>query len=703
MEFLGNLNVVSHSEYDIYKFEVIWRQNIEGFKDVKCVGDNCEAVYDAFIKRHRKFLETRHRMYTSFDVSAQEFNDANAAYLASKELNPEYSSALESQAHFFAREWIKTTSLWPIFYMDVMPVLHSDYFSLLHLICQRENLIEGAADKWMHLPPRDVTCHTSANWFSSVKLPSRVDAMATMLPKLEKFMAAGVRSLREKHKWAPNVDTPTIKFIFDSRRSVTRLGIHSIGGVPAIHPFDILYDLFEWDNIDQNNPLKNPSTKDKWGWVASLSYKISTWIIYDIVADYIVKTNSDLVVFIADNHALAISWFFGKMGTGLCKKNIQFVFVDAEPDTGTGYALPQPQGTPSPMSDIISIEAFYFIHYHEIFRANGRSPTVMDRGGGAQSPPTVINKMTAQGSPLYFRLLDLRRRVFEHPLLHEVLVETPEDATYNANKIRELSEIDKVTPTGAKLRFIIAAPGTGKTTYLKTKRNYAKVSRDDIRNEIHFGGLSILDRSEQLKPIIEAMIKAELIDRKTQEVVLNTFWKDIRSILNEPVSEYVDKRREGIIEDLLSRNYKVMVDTLGELILPNYTSYYSDNCWKLKRNPRPPFDVSKWFGYNCKMIFIYLSSMQTFNQQVFRYMKEKRLTRFYKWFRFYKNIWDGVYSAKFKNKIKVVAYDSRNKYYAVADAGHINKREILNFLADNSHDDTFVSFIKKNYGFVARN
>jgi len=376
-------------------------------------------------------------------------------------LSPNGKSAWEKLSDiifYLHRREIDYAIRWPINYMDVFPFSFEDYRDISKTLCTRDTL---CIKNRINLITSPHVCQKE-----SKIIPFKFVNKRRIINNLKKFVQEIVQDI--VYDYAHNTtSTPKLTFIFTGDRVIKPKN------VDGIHVFDLMYKYLDWNTNDTT-----PTTTRVINQIKYLNYKIAKWITYDVLHGVINNTMCDLTIYLADDYLSSLSYFFTRLGSSLCTREVYFEFpAPIEEAAEEPYMLiGQPSQNRIPIADIISAQAYYFKWNHEIYRTN------VDVVGF--DPPQLM-KDSCHVSPeltLYSQMNALREAVFANVIEGEL----------------GYPEIPTPSTPGHDYKFIFAAPGTGKSTYMKANCNNSfNIDLDSLLAYLTINGTTIAEHMER--------------------------------------------------------------------------------------------------------------------------------------------------------------------------------------------------------------
>lgn len=387
------------------------------------------------------------------------------------------------------------------------------------------------------------------------------------------------------------------RFIFSGQRTI-RPAPQPLG---SLHIHDLLYSFCHWAELDKKPNDKVGSQIDK---LKYLCWKNSQNLCYDILHHVILSAHCSLNITLSDSSSQSLSYFFVRLGTPpasqthrrrLCEMDVYFHFENGEHQPHARLYTPPQYNLP--INDIQGVLAFYFKYCHEIYRRNLDS---------ADEPPIIMGAATtSKPNELFEKMSAECERILGRQLPQFSKVEIPPLGTAGAGPIQ----------------FIIAPPGTGKSTYIGAKCTGVKINLDDTFVATKYDGKTPLEiKAERLAefafnsayPRLNALLYNTLACILHQ-VLIGTYIGPVYVERNEIIKQNAQNSIDTCVEEVgIGMTYRPLFDAnthnaCGDLIAP--------------RSVDPI--------YSGKMIYIHLDPKKQYFQILNRSLYEGRVVRYY--------------------------------------------------------------------------
>jgi hypothetical protein len=441
------------------------------------------------------------------------------------------------------------------------------------------------------------------------------------------------------------------RFIFSGQRTI-RLAPQPLG---SLHIHNLLYDYCNWGELDKIPNGKAKSIIDK---IKYLCWKNSQQLCYDILHHVILSAQCSLNIILSDSSSQSLSYFFVRLGTPpagqthrrrLCEMDVYFHFENGEHKPHPRLYTPPQYDLP--INDTQGVLAFYFKYCHEIYRRNldsGEEPPIIMSGATTTEPNELFEKMSAE----YAKIL----RPF--PPASKVVI--PPAGTAGAGPIQ----------------FIVAPPGTGKSTYIGAKCTGVKINQDAMFVATTFDGKTPAEmKAERLAEFTFNSSYSRL-----NLLFYNTLTASVHEgLLNTYIGGVYDERNK-----IIRHNAKNHIDTCVEEvgIGMTYRPLYSRGTHNACGDLITPRDVDPI--YSGKMIFIHLDPKKQYYQILNRSLYEGRVIRFYKMLAFNDTVFSRI-PRRYRENMEI--YESTNAR---------ELRKITQYYDDK--DPAFRSFLADYFG-----
>lgn len=657
---------------------------------VKAVLDGYKGnthIVRAFKNYYTKYAEARYLYFELQETWNMREEMQNIKNSFQEPEDQEHIKTLESILHFELRDQVDFAVRFPIYYMDVHPEAEEDMSSLYDMMCGRDkyaDTLDRAGFKVPRIPGNaskfGVKCNGDA-------INKRIN---DSLVKYEKDQAGFIfRSLGSLPR-----GISSFRFIFDGRRKPEKLRFPDN---THLHLFKFLY-LLDWKDVNVPDEFAAEYSQ-----VSYINRKIGKWLFDDVIyylIEHIVQKGlkTDLKIFISHDGLGESSYFFTRLGKMLCKSNVTFEFNDVPLELQgiqTVGNILEGKVIQYDMGDIQSVLAAYYETSHEIWRANvsdtKRVPTLLSK---EDKPPSIVNNMTPTGSPLYFKIMECFSECLN---LAEAISNEQLNTDLTSTFIEEFMKSIKVEKTNTpELKILVAGPGTGKSTYSnKYNIGYVILDLDYIQRNL---GTYEKDINERYMNAITKIIKSNISDDYPilQKVLIRTIFVNNKTKRFSKLEEMAIYCHSKLLDKCLEAGYNVCLETSG--IQVNKKNVY-DSCGNVS-SPESK-EVTEFYKkrctgktIKCKLVILYLPFINQYNQQLFRYLDEQRLIRYYSLYFKTLNIWQGPQNFE-RWDIDVFMYDKVN-LVKIVDKGIIDFKKNKDFIA-NIKDSVFKEFLRNNF------
>jgi hypothetical protein len=651
------------------------------------------------------------RYHHSLDTAAVDALGAQLDQFKKDPATADFTRGVATVMHVLKRMGTDSPYRWPIHYLDVYPALQDDWRTFLDHVMDRDRKIAEGAPAELAQPPSirlaeyslkgfhtnfDELCKTGTGNIGH-------DAARVCECKALTFVQECGETLLSELKDTGN----RLVFVFDPQREIKPI----LYKKPANHIyfFDLLYRFFGWAITEKHVSKYLPTVLN--------NLKIAKTLIYEIYLYVIPRAKSDLYVHFNDNAVTGISYLFVKLGASICTRNVEMVFngkIDDRSDPrkwnryeyrrASRVSMPMPKGIS--VADVISLEAFYFTYYHEIFRANHKKgekapPLVMAEGG------TVINELSQKDYGLFHKLCRLREEVAAYIKsiaggLPRVRQEDIDYAArdYYAKAIVGLTKVDK-----PKLTILAAPPGTGKSFYIKKyAKNIALVVSDDIGESYPLSGITrddiIRDYRDSSQGIFGLIDKSD-VPSEIKPVLKTTFYSDQRRILTKAHKELGIAAKEPLVTKLLNDNFNTLLEeselAVGGTNADNFPTAM-DSCGNIADiTTRVSFYVNLFPNVDYEIVMVYIHPIKEYNQQLARYLESNRLMRFYEIYHYNLGIWKNI-NETMKEHLSVISFGDNGEEYRFFSGMKINMDEVERYGEKYIFDGLFANFLSNISG-----
>lgn len=651
------------------------------------------------------------RYHHSLDTATVDALGAQLDQFKKDPATADFTRGVATVMHVLKRMGTDSPYRWPIHYLDVYPALQDDWRTFLDHVMDRDRKIAEGAPAELAQPPSirlaeyslkgfhtnfDELCKTGTGNIGH-------DAARVCECKALTFVQECGETLLSELKDTGN----RLVFVFDPQREIKPI----LYKKPANHIyfFDLLYRFFGWAITEKHVSKYLPTVLN--------NLKIAKTLIYEIYLYVIPRAKSDLYVHFNDNAVTGISYLFVKLGASICTRNVEMVFngkIDdrSDPRKWNRYeyrrvprvSMPMPKGVS--VADVISLEAFYFTYYHEIFRANHKKgekapPLVMAEGG------TVINELSQKDYGLFHKLCRLREEVAAYVQMLKKTGKIPKFTNKDADDalVNYLAPY-KNLPVVVRPKFTLlaAAPGTGKTSLTNLyKHNTAIIIGDDVRETYPVGGIT---RDEIISRYrdggIYKIVDTSDVPEEIKPTLKTTFYIEQYGLLMEPYKQLGTVVKKPAVDQMLQEGHNVLLESIDVLLGgPSAGDFpkVMDSCGEIDTSTdNIGFYANIIDKYDFEILMLYIHPIKEYNQQLARYLDANRLFRFYSIYHYTVGIWKDI-NPKWYPYIKIMAQgDGPNELYPFYADGQPNMLAVKEYSKKYFIDNLFASFLAKIFG-----
>lgn len=474
-----------------------------------------------------------------------------------------------------------------------------------------------------------------------------------------------------------------ITFHFDGRRIFAR-GLAPLG---HIHACDIYYEL-GWRDIhcaDTWAGLENVDSE--LAKVLTLRYRVYHDLVFDVIGHIIAESRGDIHIWLPDDRMDSISYMLVKAGRSLCTRDVRVTFEsnyetidqwDAAARAGK-HIIGFKGRAPIPVQDIHSVLAIYLLH-HEIYHAAADKDSTT-----TSAPPTYLpaENFTLPTAPLFVRLFELFQRY--HPrwaTLPHVEIDNSVVETGLAHIMQEASQYER----GNEFVALIAAPGTGKTTFTRG-HPYFVLNSDMGTHQITLRGKKLAAvAAEAAEEITRA---CAWIDRpRLRAAITTTLLYEYRRFYIRPYRIHM-----GEIERRLALQVNTIYETPGpNIFMRTRNKPAGDDC-----ESAAPAPADELFARATQIVMFYNTLHRIYVQQLIRSSVEKRVVRYYREVDYYNNIWGGMIPPEHRPKVTIYCLDDSRNIRAVVTLGVIQAAYYDYIRAENSRGEcgALVRFVEQ--------
>jgi hypothetical protein len=301
---------------------------------------------------------------------------------------------------------------------------------------------------------------------------------------------------------------------------------------------------------------------------------------------------------------------------------------------------------------------------------------------------------------LYRKLCSLREQVANDETINGFRGLTFPQENYRALVLQIKAKlIGNIQPSEAELIHIIAARGTGKSTLLSTlSDNIVKLPRDEIRNGIVINGKKPREVMEIVKNRVHAIVdSANLPAEALVRSCKDTLFVECRHYIKGYKKISLDVWYDLMIE-LLEENYRVIIDDFGSIRSKTTFDEYQYHYNRLGKPIVDKYQQSE-FGkklekYKVKTVFLYVWELYRYNQQMYRYLKESRISRLYHNFISSTYVWDYI-APHLSRDADMYFYGSSGDTYKIMESGVIDNNALANYIKKEPEDQLITQFFAR--------
>jgi hypothetical protein len=551
------------------------------------------SLLEAKLIKNRPLLELRMRVWETLNT------------------HPQFGLA-DDMVYYAIREGVVYAIEFPYDYMDIYPYVTADTTrTFISKFISRDKLADQLRD-------------------------NRYKLYARVYPRgIKERVNSATRSILSRRNGRAN--SPRVTFHFDCRRIITRVDMPP----GHIHLFNILYELGWNDALVPRADSMRTADDSANARLTYINYKLGRDIAFDVIHGVIEATGS-IDVWISEDHMASVSYMFVRLGSILCERDVSIVFennYECDGDTAPWdaatragkYVIGFKGAVGVSVQDIHSVLAIYLLH-HEIYHA-GALP-------GTTVPSYLpLEKFTAPATQQYARLFELFRRFHKRWNL-PMTGEAPEE---EIDRVMQSTLADWArVPRGDDFIVVAAVPGTGKSTYTRSKEDtHAVLNIDNVMQSIRINGrLQEETVAAEFAGIRAAC--ADLMPERLRDVVATTLCYERRRNITMPY-RLAARVVECRLLDILPRP-NILYETPELDRFADYTTERaSTDCENFPRAPIPEL-----LDMATEIVIFYNTLDRIYVQQLSRSLVEKRITRYYREADYYYFLTTTIFPDEFK-------------------------------------------------------